>query len=121
MNFEIEEKLHKQIILGLTIRTLERDRNHLNELKMQRAFSLWFESKIAQLHYELKQVKSELGKNGVKLQSEKKVDELITEYTFIEKGNAYTRRYMNVALRNWTEEEVKRLLGMEYKTTNDRK
>ena len=115
MNFNIAELIHRQIILDLTIRTLERDRNYITELKMQRAFDLWFESKVFELRNELKEVKSELGKLGAK-QDAKKLDELMTEYTFVVKGNVFNRKYMNIALRNWTEEEVKRLLGLEYKT-----
>ncbi|HCG4535582.1 TPA: hypothetical protein NJY08_004427 [Salmonella enterica subsp. enterica serovar Typhi str. AG3] len=116
MNFEIEEMIHRQIILDLTIRTMERDRKQLASFKMQRAFEMWFESKIFELHNELKEVKSKLGKMGAKLQGEKKLDELMTEYTFVIRGTAYQRNYMHIALKNWTEEEVKRILGLEYKT-----
>jgi len=36
---------HRQIILDLTIRTLERESKHLGELKMQRAFEMWIDEK----------------------------------------------------------------------------
>lgn len=116
MTFVVEEMIHKQIILDLTIRTLERDRKQLTNFKMQRAFELWFDSKILELQNDLKEVKRELGKNGAKLQGEKKLDELLTEYTYICRGIVYTRNYMHIALKNWTEEEVKRLLGLDYRT-----
>lgn len=63
-------------------------------------------------------MKSQLLKSGIKIQSETKVDQLITEYVIIDRGNIYTQRYMNIALRNWVEEEIKRLLGLEYRTFN---
>lgn len=39
MNNDTSQLIHKQIILDLTMRTLERDKKHVSELKMQRAFS----------------------------------------------------------------------------------
>ena len=121
MDFNAADLIHKQIVLDLTMRTLERDKKHVTDLKMQRAFELWFETKIKELHTEYKSVKSQLAKNGIKIQAENKVDELITEYVILERGKTFTRRYMNVALRNWTGEEVKRLLQLPYKTSNDLK
>ncbi|WP_185807817.1 hypothetical protein [Lysinibacillus telephonicus] len=85
-------------------------------MKMQSAFEIWFDKKIKELQQELKEVKSQLLKSGIKIQSETKVDQLITEYVIIDRGNIYTQRYMNIALRNWVEEEIKRLLGLEYRT-----
>ena len=114
------ELFHRQIVLDLTIRTLERDRKHLDDLKMQRAMSIWIEEQIKVLHKELKAVKSELYKNGAKLQSEKRIDILITEYSLLERGQLQARRYMNIALKNWVEEETKRLLGLPFHLTEDR-
>ncbi|WP_421664352.1 hypothetical protein [Lysinibacillus telephonicus] len=85
-------------------------------MKMQSAFEIWFDKKIKELQQELKEVKSQLLKSGIKIQSETKVNQLITEYVIIDRGNIYTQRYMNIALRNWVEEEIKRLLGLEYRT-----
>ncbi len=118
-NFDNVELVHKQIILDLTIRTLERDRKHLADLKINRALELWMEQKVKELQNDLRSVKAQLGKNGVKIQSENRVDKLITEYVIIERGQNFERRYMNIALRNWVDEEVKRLLGLEYRTTDD--
>lgn len=108
--------LHRQIIINLTIRTLERDRKHLTNIKMRVAFDLWMDKQVKELHQSLKQIKSELGKQGVKIQSEK-VEDLFTVFTIVEKGKAFERKYNNVVLKNWCEEEVKRLLGLEYRTT----
>ncbi|MFP3918598.1 hypothetical protein U5N28_12380 [Lysinibacillus telephonicus] len=116
MFLENNELIHKCIINNLAIRTLERDRNYISDMKMQSAFEIWFDKKIKELQQELKEVKSQLLKSGIKIQSETKVDQLITEYVIIDRGNIYTQRYMNIALRNWVEEEIKRLLGLEYRT-----
>ncbi|WP_346235689.1 hypothetical protein MKY04_09100 [Lysinibacillus telephonicus] len=118
MFLENNELIHKCIINNLAIRTLERDRNYISDMKMQSAFEIWFDKKIKELQQELKEVKSQLLKSGIKIQSETKVDQLITEYVIIDRGNIYTQRYMNIALRNWVEEEIKRLLGLEYRTFN---
>lgn len=115
MNAAISEKIHKQIILDLTIRTLERERKHLDDLKMKNAFNLWMEAKIKELQQDLRAVKYELGKIGIKVQSEKS-DNMFTEYTILERGAVYQKRYSNIVLRNWTDEEVKRLLGLQYRT-----
>lgn len=118
-NFDNVELVHRQIILDLTIRTLERDRKHLTDLKINRALELWMEQKVKELQNDLRRVKAELGKNGVKIQSENRVDNLITEYVIIERGQNFERRYMNIALKNWVDEEVKRLLELEHRTTDD--
>ncbi|MEK4228978.1 hypothetical protein [Solibacillus sp. FSL H8-0538] len=117
---EIQSLIHRQIILNLTIRTFEHERNQLTTFKMQRAFATWFDVKIKELQQDLITTKSELGKLGVKIQSDR-VDGEVTEYAVLVRGNADTRRYMNVALRNWVEEETNRLLGMPYHTPEDRK
>lgn len=120
MNFEIVEMVHKQIILDLTIRTLERDRKNLENFKMQRPFEMWFATKINELHTELKNTKAKLSRNGAKVQTSK-LDGDFTVYIIVERGVVSEKRYMNIALKNWTEEEVKRILGLEFKTPNDKK
>lgn len=105
---------HRQIILDLTIRTLERESKHLDALKMQQAFGLWIDSKIKELHTDLKNVKSELGKIGAKVHPGKS-DNGFTIYTVTEQRREFDLKYHNIALKNWTEEEVKRLLGLEYR------
>lgn len=109
------ELVHRQIILDLTIRTLERDRKYIKDLKMYSVFELWFDAKIKELQQNLKSTKSDLYKKGIKIQSEVK-DGDFTVYLIIERGQEFERRYSNIALRNWCIEETKRLLGLEYKT-----
>lgn len=65
IDFHVEELIHRQIIIDLTMRTLERDRKHLANLKMKNAFDLWIDKKVKELHQLLKQIKSELGKQGI--------------------------------------------------------
>jgi len=115
VNFELFHLQHKLIILDLTLRTLERDMKYIDNLKINRALQLWFEKSIQSLKKDLREVKKDLGKNGVKLQSENIGKDGFTEYTFIERGTVHTRRYSNIALKNWVDEEVKRLLGLEYR------
>lgn len=114
-NLDDFQFVHKQIILDLTIRTFERDRKFIKDLKMHSAFELWFEAKIKELKDDLRILRSTLNKKGIKIQSEEKEGEF-TIYKVIERGQIYERRYSNIALRNWCSEETKRLLGLEYKT-----
>jgi len=118
VSFENIELIHRQIVIDLTIRTLEHDRKHLSHFKMSRAFEMWFDLKIMELHADLKKVKLELGKRGAKVQSHK-VEGDFTIFTVVEKGVVSNKNYMNIALKNWCEEETKRLLGLEYRTMND--
>lgn len=106
---------HRQIILDLTIRTLERDRMHIGEFKMQKAFETWFDLKVLELHMDLKAVKAELGRISAKIQAARP-DGDFTIYTVVEQRRTFDLRYLNISLKNWTENEVRRLLGLEHKT-----
>ena len=110
------ERIHRQIVLDLTIRTLERDRKYINHLKMHRAFENWYEEKIKELNTELRKTKSDLYKQGAKILTQT-VDGDFTIYEILDRGSTYERRYSNIALRNWCEEETKRLLELPYRTT----
>lgn len=48
INMEQRKLVHKQIILDLTIRTLERDRKLIDNLKSKMALNAWFEAKIVE-------------------------------------------------------------------------
>ena len=102
---------HRQIIIDLTIRTLERDSKHLTELKMQRAFEMWIDGKIKELHTELINIKTELGRMGAKLHPGKSEDGF-TIYTITEQRRDFNVKYNNIALKNHCENEVKKLLGL---------
>lgn len=116
IDFQVSEFIHRQIVVEMTIRTLERDRKHLANLKMQRAFDLWMDLKIKELKELLRKIKYELGKKGVKIKGEQVEGEFIN-YEILERGKVIERRYSAIALKNWCEEEVKRLVGLEYRTT----
>lgn len=111
MNVKTAELIHRQIIIDLTIRTLEHDRKRIADFKMQRAFEMWFDTKIIELHNELKNTKVELGRNGTNIQSSKP-DADFTVYIVLEKGIVSEKRYANIALKNHCENEIKKLLGL---------
>lgn len=116
INMEQRKLVHKQIILDLTIRTLERDRKLIDHLKSQIALNAWFEAKIVEAMKDKKKLKSELYKQGIRVENEKREDDFATSYEVLCKGTTEDIRYSNIALRNWTNEEIKRLLGIEYRT-----
>lgn len=117
MNSEQGELVHKQIILDLTVRTLERDRKLLAGFKSFGAFDMWFEIKIKETKQEKLNVKRQLGAMGIRVENEVREDDFITVYEVLYRGATKILRYSNIALRNWTNEEIKRLLNMEYITT----
>lgn len=116
MNFQVREQIHRLIILDLTIRTLQRDLQHLNSLKLNRVFKIWMEKQVAELTAEKLQLKKDLYKQGIKIQNEIRGDDGFTEYEILDKGKLSNLRYSNIALRNWVDEEVKRLLQLDYRT-----
>lgn len=113
IDFNAADLIHKNIILDLTKRTLERDLNHLNDIKINRPLALWMEQQITVVQNELREVKSQLGKNGIKVQAEIRIDKDITEYIILFKGTEHNRRYFNVALKNKVDDEIKRLLNVQ--------
>lgn len=101
------------------MRTLERERKHLNDLKMKAVFDLWMDAKVKELHEEFKTVRTQLNRQGIKIQPEKRLDENFTQYAVLARGMLYERKYANIALHNWCQEEIKRLLGLDYRTIED--
>lgn len=120
MNNEIGRLVHRQIVIDLTIRTLERDWKYIETFKIHNALYDWIEVKVKDLKQDLRMVKSQLSKMGVRIQSEKR-DGDFTVFEVLVRGTIFKKRYMNVALFNWVNEEVKRLLGLPYHTAEDRK
>lgn len=112
------DDIQRFIILEMTLKTLERDRQHLSVLKMHRALDAWYELNINQVFNELKATRDYLYKKGCKIEKQGS-DEFMTEYFILFRGMDETRNYSNIALRNWVGEEMKRLLGLEYRTPAD--
>ena len=117
---ELSNDIHRFIILEVLLKTLERDQQHLNDLKMADVFNEWYTLKNNETFEELKSVKSKLYKAGCKIEKGKN-DGAFTEYIIVIRGKTETKRYSNIALRNWVREETKRLLNMSYHTPADRK
>ncbi|MFP7199658.1 hypothetical protein SFC08_01675 [Lysinibacillus halotolerans] len=113
IDFNATELIHKHIIYDLTKRTLERDLNHLSDIKLNRPLALWMEQQIIVVQSKLREVKTQLGKKGIKLQAEIRIDKDITEYVILDKGTEHNRRYSNVALKNRVDDEIKRLLNLQ--------
>lgn len=115
MNWEQKKLVHNQIILDLAVRTLERDREQVDNLKSKIAFKDWFEQKIKEATKDKIKVKRMLSAQGIRIENEKREDDLITVYEVLYRGATEFIRYSNIALRNWTNEEIKRLLNIEYR------
>jgi len=113
---EQRKLVHKQIILDLTIRTLERDRKLIDNLKSQIALEAWFEAKLSEVRKDKIKVKKQLYLQGIRVENEKREDDFATSYEVFCQGTTEIIRYSNIALRNWTNEEIQRLLGIEYRT-----
>lgn len=116
INMEQRKLVHKQIILDLTIRTLERDRKLIDNLKSQIALEAWFEAKLSEVRKDKIKVKKQLYLQGIRVENEKREDDFATSYEVLCKGTTEIIKYSNIALRNWTNEEIQRLLGIEYRT-----
>ena len=117
---ELSNDIHRFIILEVLLKTLERDQKHLNDLKMSDVLMEWYTLKNNETFEELKSVKSKLSKAGCKIEKGKN-DGMFTEYIILIRGKSETKRYSNIALRNWVREEMKRLLNMNFQTPGDRK
>ena len=103
---------HRYIITELMIRTLERDRQHTEAFKMKDVMDKFFEQAIRKAKDELLALKNEMGKIGLRMQEEKRLDDMVTVYHFAQRGMSAELRYMNYALRNHTMKEIERLLNL---------
>lgn len=117
---DISNEIHRFIVLELFLKTLERDRNNLSEFKMGKVLESWYDQKINETFQGLKNTRDFLYKKGCKVEKQSS-DGFMTEYFVLFRGLSETRSYSNIALKNWVEEEMKRLLGMPYHTPADRK
>lgn len=117
---QLSDDIHRYIILELFLKTLERDKNHLPQLKMGKILEEWYDIKINETFQDLKKLRDVLYKKGCKVEKQKS-DDFMTGYFILFRGTNETRNYSNIALRNWVSQEMKRVLGMEYRTPADRK
>ncbi|MEK4629045.1 hypothetical protein MKZ17_12635 [Solibacillus sp. FSL R7-0682] len=117
---ELSNDIHRFIILEVLLKTLERDQQYLNVLKMGDVFTEWYTLKNNETFEEFKNVKSKLNKAGCKIEKVNN-DGVFTEYMIVIRGKTDKRTYSNIALRKWVREELKRLLNMSYQTPGDRK
>lgn len=116
----LSNDIHRYIVLELFLKTLERDRDYISQLKMRDVFDEWYNSKINETFQEFKRLRDSLYKKGCKIEKQKS-DDFMTYYFILFRGYDETRSYSNIALRNWVSEEMKRILGMKYLTPADRK
>lgn len=117
---ELSDDIHRYIVLELFLKTLERDRNNLSQLKMGNILEEWYDQNINEIFHEFKKTKDYLYKQGCKIEK-KSSDDFMTYYFVLFRGFDETRSYGNIALRNWVAQEMKRLLGMKYLTPDDTK
>ncbi|BAK16309.1 hypothetical protein SSIL_1886 [Solibacillus silvestris StLB046] len=117
---KLSDDIHRYIVLELFLKTLERDRECISELKMRDVVEEWYDSKINETFHEFKKLRDFLYKQGCKIEKQKS-DDFMTYYFILFRGYDEIRSYGNIALRNWVSEEMKRILGMKYLTPADKK
>lgn len=117
---KFSDDIHRYIVLELFLKTLERDRECISELKMRDVVEEWYDSKINETFHEFKKLRDFLYKQGCKIEKQKS-DDFMTYYFILFRGYDEIRSYGNIALRNWVSEEMKRILGMKYLTPADKK
>ena len=118
MNFS--DDIHRYIILEMFLKTLDRDKVHVSQLKMGKILEEWYDQKSHETFQDLKKLRDYLYKQGCKIEKQRS-DEFVTEYFVLFRGVTETRTYTNIAIRNWVSQEMRRVLGMEYLTPQDRK
>lgn len=118
--FELKSIVHNLIILELILKTLEYDKAQRTGLKMESVMQEWYDEKSKEVFANIRDIKKNLSKDGCKIDSSTN-DGMFTEYIILLRGETHRYTYSNIALRNWCREEMKRLLGMPYRTPDDRK
>ena len=106
------ELFHRLIILDLTMRTLEYDKQHLLNLKMNRPLYKWYDHQLDLLHSDIKQTKKEMSTIGAKGDLKAIKDNDVSIYSLLFRGMNYQYRYHNIALRNHVENELLVRLGL---------
>ena len=101
----IDNKLtHTYVINDMMIRTLERDLKYLKEMNLKTVDVLMqlYDKTVRELRSEQIAHKNKMAEQHVYFQSEKKKNELFTNYYFTYSGGAQELTYSNHALRNHT-------------------
>lgn len=81
------DKIHRQIVLDLAIKTLIVDQQKIENFKSHFAMTALFENSIQKLQKDLREVKAELGELGIKIEpTPKKQDDLFVIYTAFSAG-----------------------------------
>ena len=101
------------IYLPLVLIVLERDRQEFEKgsFKLKRPYVDLVEDALKIARAELKQTSIYLRRNNMKV-IRGKTDDTFTEYLFLHGGYEERRRYLNVRLRNRTEELITVYLAM---------
>ncbi|MET3505650.1 hypothetical protein [Halalkalibacter oceani] len=105
MDKEIAAIVHEYIFLSLARKVLERDKDKIkqSEVKIKTPYIELIDEKIIQLSKDLRDVKVEMNKKGIKIH---KVNEL--RYSVHYKGYQREVGYMGYAMRTYVEEIMKR-------------
>lgn len=117
---KISNDIHRFIILEMFLKTLDRDKQYVAQLKMGKILEEWYDQKCHETFQDLKKLRDYLYKQGCKIEKQRS-DEFVTDYFVLFRGVTETRTYTNIAIRNWVTQEMRRVLGMEYLTPQDRK
>ena len=98
-------KFENMIYLPMIINVLERDRGavEIGSFKLKEPYTKLIEGAITAAKTELRETNSYARRNNMKVIKGKN-DGTFTDYTFIHGGYEDVRRYLNVRLRNRTEE-----------------
>lgn len=102
---EVLEYVERMIYLPIVLKILERDRRVLAyaPLKLNGPYLKMMDQVTQQVHTELKETKAYLSRHQMQVLRLGR-DELFTEYEFIYRGYEEKRRYLNMRLRNRSDE-----------------
>ena len=103
---------HADVIHERMIRTLERDLKHCGGLKTEQVLTKLYEETVKKVRTELVDIKKRMAAKGIYFQSEYKIDDQFTGFSFTFNGAAHQMRYANQALRNHTLIELERIFGI---------
>ncbi|WP_332647712.1 hypothetical protein [Lysinibacillus sp. 54212] len=117
---ELREEISRYVTLEVLLRTLERDKNYLTSLKMSEVFNEWYQLKVNEVYEEFKNVKKTLYNAGCRIDKGEN-DGVITQYFVLICGKTEESRYSNITLKNRVTNEMRKLLGMEYRKPYEQK